>query len=73
MPRGKVCALTEVLGRPKLADEPDFATNSDRVANRDRLGDQLETRLREKPAASWVAELSRARARFRGPTTASLA
>jgi crotonobetainyl-CoA:carnitine CoA-transferase CaiB-like acyl-CoA transferase len=54
-------ALTEILGCPELADEPDFATNSERVANRERLTDQLETRLREKPAATWVAELSQAR------------
>jgi crotonobetainyl-CoA:carnitine CoA-transferase CaiB-like acyl-CoA transferase len=54
-------ALTEILGCPELADEPDFATNSDRVANRERLRDQLEARLRTKPAATWVAELSQAR------------
>jgi crotonobetainyl-CoA:carnitine CoA-transferase CaiB-like acyl-CoA transferase len=54
-------ALTETLGCPELADELDFATNSDRVANRDRLRQQLETLLREKAAATWVAELSQAR------------
>ncbi len=54
-------ALTETLGCVELAHAPDFATNADRVANRDRLREQLETRLREKPAATWVAELSQAR------------
>jgi crotonobetainyl-CoA:carnitine CoA-transferase CaiB-like acyl-CoA transferase len=54
-------ALTEIVGCPELADDTDFATNSDRVANRDRLREQLEARLREQPAASWVAELSQAR------------
>ena len=54
-------ALTQILGCAELADEQDFATNSARVANRPRLKDHLETRLREKPAAKWVAELSQAR------------
>jgi crotonobetainyl-CoA:carnitine CoA-transferase CaiB-like acyl-CoA transferase len=54
-------ALTEVIGCPELADAQEFATNSDRVANRARLSEQLETRLRERPAADWVAELTHAR------------
>jgi crotonobetainyl-CoA:carnitine CoA-transferase CaiB-like acyl-CoA transferase len=54
-------ALTQVLGCPELAEARDFATNSDRVANRARLREHLEMRLREKPVASWVAELSHAR------------
>jgi crotonobetainyl-CoA:carnitine CoA-transferase CaiB-like acyl-CoA transferase len=54
-------ALTETLGCPELAEHPDFATNSERVANRDRLREQLEMRLRARPAASWVTELSQAR------------
>ena len=54
-------ALTEILGCAELADEQDFATNSGRVANRERLRELLETRLRAKPAADWVAELTRAR------------
>jgi crotonobetainyl-CoA:carnitine CoA-transferase CaiB-like acyl-CoA transferase len=54
-------ALTEILGCAELADERDFATNSERVANRERLRELLEARLRAKPAADWVAELTRAR------------
>jgi crotonobetainyl-CoA:carnitine CoA-transferase CaiB-like acyl-CoA transferase len=54
-------ALTEILGCPELADERDFATNSERVANRVRLSELLEARLRERPAADWVAELAAAR------------
>ena len=54
-------ALTEILGCAELADDQDFASNSARVANRERLKELLETRLREKPAADWVAELTRAR------------
>jgi crotonobetainyl-CoA:carnitine CoA-transferase CaiB-like acyl-CoA transferase len=54
-------ALTETLGRPELADEPDFASNSDRVANRARLSELLEARLSQRPAGDWVAELTAAR------------
>jgi len=32
----------QVLGRPELADEPDFATNAARVANRERLEREIE-------------------------------
>jgi crotonobetainyl-CoA:carnitine CoA-transferase CaiB-like acyl-CoA transferase len=54
-------ALTQILGCAELADERDFASNSERVANRERLRELLEECLREKQAADWVAELTRAR------------
>jgi crotonobetainyl-CoA:carnitine CoA-transferase CaiB-like acyl-CoA transferase len=54
-------ALCDVLGCPTLAREADYATNAARVANRLRLRELLQTRLRGRPAAEWVRELLRAR------------
>lgn len=50
-------ALCEELGAPELAGDPRFATNSDRVANRDALGAELERLLAARPAAEWSAAL----------------
>ena len=50
-------ALCEELGAPGLSTDPRFATNSDRVANRDALGAELERLLAARPAAEWSAAL----------------
>ena len=42
--------LAEALGAPELADDPRFATNPDRVANREALAEALSARLRRTPA-----------------------
>lgn len=49
--------LCRALGVPRLADDPRFATNGDRVAHREALADALEERLHDRPAADWVADL----------------
>ena len=49
--------LCEVLGVPELADDPRFATNPDRTANRDELRPRLVERLKAKTAAEWFPEL----------------
>lgn len=54
-------ALTQVLGCPELADDPSFAQNAARVANRTRLRSILEERLASRPVTEWVGLLSRAR------------
>ena len=53
-------ALCGVLGCPQLAEGGDYATNAARVAGRERLRELIEQRLLARPAAEWVAELSRA-------------
>jgi crotonobetainyl-CoA:carnitine CoA-transferase CaiB-like acyl-CoA transferase len=53
--------LCAVLGAPGLAADPRYATNPDRVANRDRLRRELELRLRARPAADWTSLLIDAR------------
>jgi crotonobetainyl-CoA:carnitine CoA-transferase CaiB-like acyl-CoA transferase len=52
-------ALCSVLGRPRLAQEADYATNPARVAHRAALRELIEASLLRRPAATWVAELSR--------------
>jgi formyl-CoA transferase len=47
------------VGLAELADDPDFRTNVDRVANRDRLIPILEERMRTRTSASWLEILAR--------------
>jgi crotonobetainyl-CoA:carnitine CoA-transferase CaiB-like acyl-CoA transferase len=54
---GQFRKLTQVLGVPELADDPRFADNPDRTANRDQLRPLLVERLRTKPAMDWFREL----------------
>jgi crotonobetainyl-CoA:carnitine CoA-transferase CaiB-like acyl-CoA transferase len=50
--------LVDAIGLPELADDPRFATNPDRVANRASLVEALSARLREKPRAEWLEVLA---------------
>ncbi len=50
--------LVEAVGLPELADDPRFATNPDRVANRRALAELLSARLRERPRSAWVEKLA---------------
>ena len=54
-------ALCEVLGAPELAGDPRFASNGDRVHNREVLKRELLERLQAKPASDWSRELTAAR------------
>ncbi|HEX5474099.1 MAG TPA: CaiB/BaiF CoA-transferase family protein [Vicinamibacterales bacterium] len=54
----RFCA--DVLGTPDLARDPRFASNPDRVANRDALEAIVETALRTLTAAAMVERLERA-------------
>jgi crotonobetainyl-CoA:carnitine CoA-transferase CaiB-like acyl-CoA transferase len=49
--------LCDELGEAGLASDPRFATNPDRVANRDALGVELERLLAARPAAEWASAL----------------
>jgi len=48
---GRLC---EVLARPELASDPRFATNGDRVRNREELVGLLGEIFRTRPAAEWI-------------------
>ena len=52
--------LCRALGLPALADDPRFATNGDRVANRGELVATLRERLAERTSAEWLAALDAA-------------
>jgi crotonobetainyl-CoA:carnitine CoA-transferase CaiB-like acyl-CoA transferase len=49
--------LTEVLGIPELADDPRFARNEDRTANRAQLRPLLVERLRTRTKLEWFREV----------------
>ena len=52
--------VVDVLGRPELADDPRFATNRARAANRSDLFAALDAAFIGKPRAEWMARLQRA-------------
>lgn len=52
--------LSEVMGHPQWASDPRFATNRDRVLNRDALEALLNTVLRSRSRADWTEMLESA-------------
>lgn len=50
----------EAIGLPELATDPRFATNGDRVDNRDALRPLIADRLVTRATAQWTAELDAA-------------
>ncbi len=69
---GQFRKLVEVLGVPELADDPRFARNEDRTANRDELRPLLVERLRTRGKQEWF-ELIFAAACRAGRSTPSTA
>jgi crotonobetainyl-CoA:carnitine CoA-transferase CaiB-like acyl-CoA transferase len=57
---GQFARLCRVLGVAGVAADPRFATNADRVANRDDLVALLEQALAARGAAQWVTALGQA-------------
>jgi crotonobetainyl-CoA:carnitine CoA-transferase CaiB-like acyl-CoA transferase len=49
--------LCSLIGRPDLAEQPEFRSNPDRVANRDLLIPVLEEIFRGRPRADWIDAL----------------
>jgi len=54
---GQFVKLCGALGVPDLADDPRFADNRSRTANREDLRPLLEARLKERTKAEWFEEL----------------
>ncbi|MDX6299656.1 MAG: hypothetical protein QOF53_870 [Nocardioidaceae bacterium] len=54
---GQFRKLVEVLGVPGLADDPRFARNEDRTANRDELRPLLVERLRTRTTMEWFRDI----------------
>ena len=53
--------LCEAIGRPELPEDPRFATNADRMANRPELVAELEQALAARDTAEWVERAARGR------------
>ncbi|MBX6333032.1 MAG: CoA transferase [Gemmatimonadaceae bacterium] len=53
-------ACARVLGLDDLAADPELATNAGRVEQRARVVHAVAMRVRERPAAEWIAALDRA-------------
>ncbi len=51
---GRLC---EAIGLPELAEDERYATNPDRVANREELVTALQARFSERTADEWVGEI----------------
>ena len=49
--------LCKAVGRPELAEDERFATNPDRVANREALISELQKEFGQRPADEWVGEI----------------
>jgi crotonobetainyl-CoA:carnitine CoA-transferase CaiB-like acyl-CoA transferase len=54
---GLFARLCRELGRPELAEDPRFATNTARLEHRSELGEQLGAAFATATAAEWVARL----------------
>ena len=54
-------ALVQAVGLAELADDPRFATNADRVANRDELAALLQARFATEERSVWISRLGEAR------------
>ena len=57
---GQFARFCAVIGRPELASDPRYATNTARVAHRAELVPLLAQVLRTRPAAEWLAALEAA-------------
>lgn len=53
-------ALCDVLGRPDLATNDDYADFAARYAHRDALVAELRAEMRRRPTAAWVRDLTAA-------------
>ncbi len=49
--------LCAVIGRPELADDPDFATNAARIRNRERLLPMIAEQIKARTNREWQEEL----------------
>src|SRR5690606_23796524 len=56
---GQFRAYCEVMGRPDLATNPDYSTNSARLRNRKALIAELEQIMRTRTRDDWIESLQK--------------
>ena len=56
---GQYQRFCQLAGEPQLGDNPDYASNALRVANRDVLIPQLQALISQQSTAWWLEELNR--------------
>ena len=52
--------LCQTLGMPEIADAPEYATGAARLANRDKLNEEIDRHTVVKTSAEWVDALNKA-------------
>ncbi|MEP7315869.1 MAG: CoA transferase [Sphingomicrobium sp.] len=57
---GQFRKLAAILDHPEWSDDPDFASNAQRVANRKSLVPMIEAIIATRPAATWLPALEQA-------------
>ncbi|MDH0091623.1 CoA transferase [Achromobacter mucicolens] len=57
---GQFATLCDMLGKPELAQDPRYITNSQRVRNQDTLDPVLDAIFASQPRAHWLAALKKA-------------
>ena len=57
---GQYRRLCQAIGRPNLADDPRFVTNTLRLTNRDAALIEIRAELAKKPSAQWLTDLQAA-------------
>ena len=56
---GQFAKLTQMLGKPELAQDPRFKTNKDRIAHKPELEAELRALLKDRDAVTFADELMR--------------
>lgn len=57
---GLFVKLVEAIGRPAMAQNPDYKTNALRLKHQPRLQDEIEAVLATKPTAEWIVLIGKA-------------
>jgi CoA:oxalate CoA-transferase len=52
--------LAAAIGRPEMAQSPDYKTNASRLKNQPKLQDEIEAALKAKTTAQWIESLGKA-------------
>jgi CoA:oxalate CoA-transferase len=57
---GLFVKLTDAIGKPAMAQNPDYKTNALRLKHQGKLQDEIEAVLATRPTAEWIAVIAKA-------------